>query len=140
MSHKRRITEFNGETYEYQNPEDMEIAVNALLDKYNFLFDSYTKGELKNFDDYYNLFKICAWLVFELLDLHPFPDGNGRLFTPFSIYNFWTNSSKDDYKQALVNARKSDKRSPCGLTTMIIECSCCAWRRFFKELDGRKKA
>lgn len=152
MSDKRRMTEFEGEVYEYQMPEDMENAVSNLLDKYNFLFDSYTKVEMKNIDAYYNFFKICAWLLFELLDLHPFSDGNGRLcrilcsyllskFTPFPtpIYNVWTSSSYHDFKKALVDARKSDKRRPCALTTMIIECSCCGWRRFFEELDARKK-
>ena len=110
MNNKRRIAEYNGEIYEYQNPENMKIALNNSLDKYNFLFDSCTKHELQNFDDYYYLFKVCAWLLVELLDLHPFSDGNGRLcrilcsyslssFSPFPtpVYNVWTSSSKDDY-------------------------------------------
>lgn len=153
MSNKRRITEFKGEVYEYQNPEDMKHAVTNLLDKYNSLFDFYPNNRLISYDDYYNLFKICAWLLFELLDLHPFSDGNGRLcrilcsyslsfFTPFPtpVYNVWTNSSKDDYKQALVDARKSDNRQPCALATMIIECSWSGWKKFFKELDQKSKA
>ena len=153
MSNKRRIAEFNGEIYEYQNPGDMKNTVNNLLDKYNLLFDSCTKNQLKSYDDYYNLFKISAWLLFELLDLHPFSDGNGRLcrilcsyslsaFTPFPtpIYNVWTNSSKDDYKQALVDTRKFYNRQPRGLATMIIECSCFGWRNFFRELDSKKKS
>lgn len=151
FSNRRRIAEFKGEIYEYQKPEDMKTAVNNLLDKYNFLFDSCTKNGLKSSADYYSLFKICAWLLFELLDLHPFSDGNGRLcrilcsyslssFTPFPtpIYNVWTNSSKDDYKQALVDTRKIYNRYPRPLTTMIIECSYYGWRNFFKELDEKR--
>ena len=153
MSNKRRIAEFNGEIYEYQNPGDMKHAVNNLLDKYNLLFDSCTKNELASYDDYYSLFKISAWLLFELLDLHPFSDGNGRLcrilcsyslskFTPSPtpVYNVWTSSSKDDYKQALVDTRKLYNRQPRGLATMIIECSCFDWRNFFRELDNKKKS
>ena len=155
MSNNIRVTEFKGELYHYANPEDMESAVSNLLDKYNFLFDSCTegKGKLKDFDDFYNLFKTCAWLLFELLDLHPFSDGNGRLcrilcsyslskLNPFPtpIYNVWSNSSKHDYIEALVEARKSPGRHPCALTTMMIECSYYGWESFFKALDEEVKS
>ncbi|XP_067044394.1 uncharacterized protein [Acropora muricata] len=148
LSSARKITEFKGEFYEYQFPEDMTNAVNKLLDKYNFLFDKCTQNGLNAYEDYYNLFRLCAWLLFELLDLHPFSDGNGRLcrilgsyllsfFTPFPtpIYNVWTQSNKDDYKQALVDARKSKTRHPCALASMIIECSYHGWKNFIGELD-----
>ncbi|XP_067042638.1 uncharacterized protein [Acropora muricata] len=151
LSNLRRITEFKGEIYEYPCPEDMTNAVNKILDKYNSLFDRCTKQRLDEYDNYYNLFKLCAWLLFELLDLHPFSDGNGRLcrilgsyllsfFSPFPtpIYNVWTQSNKDDYKQALVDARKSKTRHPCALASMIIECNYHGWKNFFGELDERR--
>ena len=78
FSTKPRYTEFNGEHYDYPEPEDMEKAVYNILDMYNNWFDLCTKADLEDFDDFY-LFKTCAWLLFELLDLHPFADGNGRL-------------------------------------------------------------
>ena len=155
MSNNLRVTEFKGELYQYANPEDMESTVSNLLDKYNFLFDSCTKGKrkLEDFDDFYNLFKTCAWLLFELLDLHPFSDGNGRLcrilcsyslsrLNPFPtpIYNVWTDSSKHDYIEALVEARKSPGRHPCALTTMMIECSYYGWKSFFEALDEEVKS
>lgn len=146
-----RGTEYKGETYQYQNPEDMETAVIQLLDQCNERFDLCTKDGLKDFDDFYYLFKTCAWLLFELLDLHPFSDGNGRLcrilcsymlskFTPFPtpVYNVWTDSCKDDYKDAVVDARKSCDRYPCALTTMIIECSYHGWKKFKEALDVKK--
>ena len=148
MSNKPRVTEFRGEIYHYANPEDMESAVSNLLDKYNFLFDHCTRDELKNSNDIYDLFKTCAWMLMELLDLHPFSDGNGRLcrilcsyslskLNPFPtpIYNVWTDSSKGDYIQALVEARMSPGRHPCALTTMIIECSYYGWEKIFRTLD-----
>jgi len=154
FSVERRYVEFNGELYKYPHypkPGDMETAVYKLLDKYNDMFDLCTKGGLKEFEDFYYLFKTCAWLLFELLDLHPFGNGNGRLcrilcsyllskFTPFPtpVYNVWTESRKNDYRQALVDTRKSEGRQPTTLTTMIIECSYYGWGKFFEALEENK--
>ena len=151
FSKERRFTTYNEEDYEYQRPEDMTKAVYKLLDVYNPLFERCTKHGLDKYENYYNLFRLCSWLLFELLDLHPFPDGNGRLcrilgsyllsfFSPFPtpIYNVWTQSSKDDYMNALVDARKSRKRHPCALASMIIECSYHGWKNFFGEIDRRR--
>ena len=151
LSNKPRATKYKGEPYEYQDPEDMTEAVNKLLDQYNALFLWCTKNGLDAYEDYYKLFRLCAWLLFELLDLHPFSDGNGRLcrilgsyllsfFTPFPtpIYNVWTQSDKDDYIQALVDARKNETRHPCALASMIIECNYHGWKHFFGELDRRR--
>ena len=154
LSNASKITEFKGKIYEYPCPEDMTNAVNKLLDKYNYLFDRCTKLGLREYENnyYYNLFRLCAWLLFELLDLHPFSDGNGRLcrilgsyvlsvFTPFPtpIYNVWTQSKKNDYRQALVDARDSKTRHPCALATMIIQCSYHGWKNFFCELERRNE-
>lgn len=154
FSSAQRCVEFNGELYKYPhypNPGDMENAVYKLLDKYNDMFDLCTRDGLKKFDDLYYLFKTCAWLLFELLDLHPFGNGNGRLcrilcsyalskLNPFPtpVYNVWTESCKDDYRQALVDTRKSEGRQPAALTTMIIECSYYGWGKFFEALDNSK--
>ena len=147
LSSKRRITTWKGETYEYQNPKDMESAVNTLLDRYNDLLHSMKSEDNSKQEKVYKLFKICSWLIFEFLDLHPFGDGNGRLcrllcsyilsvMTPFPtpIYNIWSSSRKEDYKQALVDARKSASRHPSGLATMIIECNWRGWQEFLKKL------
>jgi hypothetical protein len=55
--------------------------------------------------------------------------------TPFPtpIYNVWSESKKDDYIEALVDARKSKNRQPTSLTTMIIECNYHGWKRFFEK-------
>ena len=147
-----RSTIFKGQEYNYKNPPDMEVAVMELLDQCNTMFDRCVREGLKDCDDLYCLFKLCAWMLMELLDLHPFGDGNGRLcrilcsymlsvFTPFPtpVYNVWTDSCKDDYKQALIDARE-DERRPTGLTTMIIECSYYAWKKFLEALNERKKS
>ncbi|XP_073231921.1 uncharacterized protein [Porites lutea] len=155
FSNQRRFVDFEGERYNYPylpEPEKMEKAVVAKLEKCNILFDCCTKDGLKDFDDFYYLFKTCGWMLFELLDLHPFGDGNGRLFRilcsyllskfspfPTPVYNVWTDSTKDDYLEALVRTRKTVERHPTALTTMIIECSYYGWRKFFERLEEKKR-
>ncbi|CAB3977515.1 Hypothetical predicted protein [Paramuricea clavata] len=148
FSNKKRYTEYNGETYDYRNPGNMEKEVQKFLDIYNELIDDRVKKEKIPTKSVYNMFKICGWLLFELLDLHPFSDGNGRLcrllcsyalssVTPFPtpIYNVCSESKKDDYIDALVEARKSKTRHPTSLTTMIIDCNYHGWRKFFDILE-----
>ena len=150
FSDKERKTTFKGKEYVYQNPPNMKDAVVQLLDQVNTMYDRCTKDGLKDYEYLYYLFKACAWMLMELLDLHPFADGNGRLcrmfcsymlskFTPFPspVYDVWTDSCKDDYLQGLVDARE-DERRPTALTTMIIECNYHGWRKFFEDLDKEK--
>ncbi|XP_022100065.1 uncharacterized protein LOC110984322 [Acanthaster planci] len=182
-SDKQRYTTYKGEIHEYQMPDDMHRVVNNILDRFNSLFeesqsrlaksnsqgsqtdeaDAISQGSQTDeaedsqqlFDNTFKLLKTCSWLVFEMLDLHPFGDGNGRLCrllcsyvlstcTPFPtpIYNIWSTSSKDDYKDALVEARKTEGRHPRALATMIIECSWYGWKEFLKhfpEVDTDEK-
>ena len=130
----------------------MWSSVNSVLDKFNSLFEeSRCPGnegsQADEVERLLKLFKACSWLLFEMLDLHPFADGNGRLCrllcsyvlstcTPFPtpIYNTWSSSSKNDYMEALVEARKSETRHPRALATMIIECSWHGWRNFLNNL------
>ena len=148
FSKQKRATCFRGEVYEYAKPEDLEPKVQTLIDRYNDLITYCVKEQEDPEDQIYKMFKTCSFLLFELLDLHPFGDGNGRLcrllcsyalssVTPFPtpIYNVWSKSKKDDYVQALVDARKSKNRHPTSLTTMIIECNYHGWENFFDELE-----
>ena len=144
----KRYTTFGGEEYEYGPPEGLEGRVQTLVDRYNDLITYSVKGEKNLEDQIYKMFKTCSWLLCELLDEHPFSDGNGRLcrllcsyalsfMSPFPtpIYNVWSASRKDDYIQALVDARKSKNKHPRSLTTMIIECNYFGWKNFFKIVN-----
>ena len=155
FSNQRRCTEFEGELYWYPylpDPGQMEKAASEILDRCNIRVDCCTRDGLKDFEDFYYLFKTCAWMLFELLDLHPFGDGNGRLcrilcsyllsiFSPFPtpVYNVWTDSTKYDYEKALADTRKSAERHPTALTTMIIECSYHGWKNFFQRLEEKTR-
>ena len=151
LSRTRRFTTYEGETYNYQNPPDMEKAVQTLLDQYNSLVfplkNEQANQALPSFTNLYQIFKISSWFIFEMLDLHPFGDGNGRLcrllcsyllsvVTPFPtpIYNIWSSSRKKDYVQALVDTRKEYERKPRSLAAMIIECNWCGWKKFLNKV------
>ena len=110
----------------------MQEAVCTLLDRFNSLITQ-SINETDETDRLLSIFKSLAWLVFELLDLHPFSDGNGRLcrllcsyvlstYTPFPspIYNL------SKYVHALIAARKS--KYPYELTNIIIEGNLTSWR------------
>lgn len=141
FSNKPRMTTFNGETYFYQQPEDMMSAVCTLLDRFNSLL-THSLNLPSTEEQIENVFKSVAWLAFELLDLHPFSDGNGRVCRllcsyvlnvicpfPSPIYNMYSESSVQDFEQTLVKTRQSVERKPEGLTTMIIESNWAFWKK-----------
>ena len=80
-----RITQFRGELYHYQQPDDMQEAVCVLLDRFNSVFIQSINTNPES-NKLLSILKCVAWLVFELLDLHPFSDGNGRLCRLLSSY------------------------------------------------------
>ncbi|XP_028417536.1 uncharacterized protein LOC114541946 [Dendronephthya gigantea] len=148
-SEHRRFTTYKGVEYEYAKPEDIERKVYVIVNNHNGLMKYHVKDEKDPNVRVYVMFKICSWLLFELLDVHPFGDGNGRLcrllcsyvlssMTPFPtpIYNVWTESKKDDYIEALVETRESKTRHPTSLTTMIIESNYYCWKKFIKILES----
>ena len=78
-----------------------------------------------------SIFKSAAWLVFELLDLHPFSDGNGRLCRLVCSYVLSTctpfpSPILDKYVHALITARKLGRLHE--LTNVIIESNLTSWR------------
>ena len=163
FSNKPRLTTYKGKVYWYQQPEDMTVAVDLILDRMNSLVTDLNQKK-NDKDKIEGIFKSVAWLVFELLDLHPFGNGNGRLCrvlcsyilssltsTPFpSPLYFPCNENveddhsqcpqpcKDAYEQALVDARESKTRHPCKLLTMIVECNWKMWKEFMKQIKGSK--
>ncbi|XP_033641541.1 uncharacterized protein LOC117301629 [Asterias rubens] len=149
-SDKKRLSVFEGETYEYPDPNlvDLQKLVVKVLDNYNDLYQD-AQQESDNEKRLEKLFKISSYFLFEMLDVHPFGDGNGRLCrllcnyvlstcTPFPspIYNSYSKSSRDDYVGALVEARKSEDRHPRSLTTMIIECNYTTWEKFIQRIKS----
>lgn len=158
FSSKQRFTTFKGEVYEYPKPDDMAKEVDLVLDRFNSLFtDAVSKTDKKQ--KLQGIFKSLAYFLFEILDLHPFGNGNGRLFRSFCYYVLSSHGHtmfpcpiyhacderenddhstcrkpcKDNYEQVLVDARKSDTRHPQELATMLVESCWRTWREFMGE-------
>ena len=114
---------FNNQKYYYphfKTENIAEAAVQNIIDKYhNHLVN--IKREIQKpmtLELLEKIFKVAAVFLFSFLQLHPFSDGNGRLgrllcshvlglFSPFptAIYNVFSSTHRQDYVQALVNAR-----------------------------------
>ncbi|KAK7462492.1 hypothetical protein BaRGS_00038461 [Batillaria attramentaria] len=151
FSTRERYTElgYNGERHYYPKFETEEDAEKHVLDKidtYNALV-SKIKEIQHPLGKISMLFKCAAWILFEVISLHPFGNGNGRLcrmlcsyclavFTPFPtpIYNVYSTSTKEDYINAIVETRKSKPQHPVQLATLIIDSNCKAWEKFIQRM------
>ncbi|XP_046553906.1 uncharacterized protein LOC124263356 [Haliotis rubra] len=143
FSTETRYTTYKGEEHHYpkfETPEDAWKAVQIICDRYNALIDRIQQLD-DSCDKMYKMFKCAAWLLFNLVSLHPFSDGNGRLCrllcsyalgvaTPFPspVYNVYSPSEKSDYIDGIVSARKRNPQYPKELTTLIIESNWFAWK------------
>ena len=123
FSTRRRYGTFNNETYHYphfKTENIAEAAVQSIVDEYHKHLVNIKKEiqEPMTVELLVKIFKVATSFLFTFLQLHPFPDGNGRLgrllcshvlelFSPFptAIYNVFSSTNHGDYVQALVNAR-----------------------------------
>ena len=119
----KRCGEFNTQIYYYPHFETEKIAeaaVYSVVDEYHKHLADIKKEIQKatTLQVLEKIFKVATSFLFSFLQIHPFPDGNGRLgrllcshvlglFSPFptAIYNAFSTTRHKDYVQALVNAR-----------------------------------
>ena len=105
----------------YPVPEDMELALGSVLDRYNRMFED-CRGSYG-----ISLFQTCAWLFCNFLELHPFADGNGRLchilcsyvmssYQPFPI----SVCKEKNYVATLVYAQDTGNLEPLVVCYCII--------------------
>ena len=153
FSTSMRVASFNGEIHKYpqkDTQEEWETEISTLIDRYNALIE-FIKRDLKTKSDKSDatlcIFKCAAWFLFNLVSLHPFSDGNGRLcrllasytlllITPFpsSIYNIFSETEKGDYVEAIIRARTSPDKHPDHLAALMIESNWKAWRQFLHKV------
>ena len=165
-----RTAEFKGEVHHYPCYETEDIAdeaLQAIILQYNKMIDEISTNKLERNKLEYS-FKCASVLLFGFLTIHPFSDGNGRLarllcshclnvFSPFptAVYNMFSPSTREEYINAIVNARKNLKLSsnqidcpdvakreallvleqkPADLCYLIIESNWFTWRRFLRNI------
>lgn len=151
FSTKDRIGSVDEKVHVYPKYDTVESArrtVQMVIDKYNALhelikklYSEDSKSATKK------LYKLSGMLLFEVLDYHPFGDGNGRLarllssyalspITPFPtpMFGLFSPSARGEYVAALMEAREN-KRIPSTLTALIIESSYYAWKKFTEVVE-----
>ena len=151
FSTKPRTTSYKGSLHNYpiRTENEWELEIQTLIDRYNGLIQR-IKTEYLSADTrkkaVLDLFKCTAYFIFNLLSLHCFSDGNGRLshllagyvlsiFTPFysPIYNIHSNRQNTEYTDAIIKARDGSGQ-PEQLTALIIESNWMTWQFFLKQL------
>ncbi|XP_023232963.1 uncharacterized protein LOC111632694 [Centruroides sculpturatus] len=144
-----RSAEYNGEVHFYPrfgSQEEARDAVQLCLDRYNELFSEISKQKKQNLHLFVSqIFKLSSYLLFTLISLHPFGDGNGRLcrllanyclstMTPFPspIYNVYTPSMHEDFLNSIITCRNSNDKKPRDLCALIIEANYASWLDYIK--------
>lgn len=151
FSTESRVTTYKGNIHEYPRFETQQQVFDAVLlvvDRYNKLIHE-IKTLPNPVDKLTCLHKCAAWLLFELVSLHPFSDGNGRVsrllcsyclqsVTPFPtpVYSVFSDKVQEDYIDAIVTARNSDDRYPVDLTCILVESSWKTWHVFMERLKS----
>ena len=143
FSTRRRLTVYNDVVHEYpkfDTQDDAWRAVQRVIDRYNALIYETNTMTDQN-EKFLFVYKCATWLFVELVSLHPFSDGNGRLarllcgyclclitpfFTPLSL------NRHEEVLDGIVSARQ--KGQPVKLTRLLIETSWMLWGIWIKRL------
>lgn len=144
-----RCTVVDGELHQYPKFETHDEARDAVLrivDRYNTLCFAIKDQEHQNESLFLqNVFKCVIWLFSELLSLHPFGDGNGRLcrlilnyainvIVPFPVpLHDILGSTRERYLRAVIASENSDGR-PRDLLRLLIESTYDGCKKFLKML------
>lgn len=141
-------TNYNGTIHTYPPPHILENSFDAIIDRHNIHMECREKEGISLKQTSY-IFKCAAWLLFKLVSLHPFYDGNGRLcrilanhvlsrITPFPVSIYNTNSStlnRDCYLRAIVHGRENEDEGVAELASMLVESAYLGWNDLFQYLE-----
>ena len=143
-------TNWDGGQHYYPPPDKVEDLFYRAIDRHNIYID-FVK-DMNTEEKVPFIFKCAAWLLFTVVDIHPFVDGNGRLcrllanyvlslITPFPV-NAYSPSGKEgcdrqQYIEAIVECRKSSDRHPTRLCEMLIDSAWASWKNLFCNLEER---
>ena len=143
------VTEYQGKVHIYPHTPDLEIVFYSIVDRHNIHIEAIKTHE-NDRDKTIYIFKCAAWLLYEVVSLHPFYDGNGRicrllgnyvlsLITPFPVTIYHADSvgrNKDDYIKAIVHCRENLKEGLGQLASMLIEGAYIGWKELFQYLES----
>ena len=144
-------TKFHDAIHFYPPPTVAEQRLYALVDRHNIYVDSSPSNKLSK-EHISHVFKYAARLLFELVDTHPFADGNGRMcrllanhaishITPFPVGLYHSKrpdrSGRDDYIEAIVKCRENPEKGPGELAAMLVESAWAGWNSLFYNLERR---
>ena len=133
----------DGSIHMYPPPTVLEEQFYCIIDQHNdHMNDLNRLQKPQKIVEY--VFKCAAWLLYHLVSLHPFPDGNGRtcrllasyvlssFITPFpvSICHSDLLSSRRDYICAIIHCREHPEEGPAQLASMLLEGAYLGWKWF----------
>lgn len=141
----------------FAKPDVSRAKLASIVQTHNLYMDIFAaqKGSWSSQEQLVFLIKCAALLLYHILDVHPFSDGNGRvgwlmanyilsLLNPFPTHLYeMTKGKRDcqsDFGEAVANCRKSPKDGPRDIAAMLLDGIWVAWSKFFKALDTRKTA
>ena len=131
----------DGNIHMYPPPAVLEERFYCIIDRHNIHMNGLNLINNPQQRVEY-VFKCAAWLLYHLVSLHPFPDGNGRtcrllasyvlssIITPFpvSICHSDPLSSRRDYIYAIVHCREHPEEGPAQLASMLLEGAYLGWK------------
>ena len=122
----RVCTEYCGHIHWYPEPA---AASEIIVDHHNFHMDR-RPGQASLPEDTWYIFNCAAWLLFHVVNTHPFPDSNGHtgrllanyvlsLVTPFPVPLYSAN--REDYVGAIVHCREQPEEGLQKLVAMLVK-------------------
>lgn len=131
----------------YPHPDIIDSNILAACDIYfeelNNLSLSFSG--MRMFDRIMNIYRTAARVMFDIVDIHPYGDGNGRLcrllmnhvlacITPFPVA---VDVNRNEYIDAIGECRYNDytNRVPSKLCAIILYCAHKQWGQLFRMLE-----